>query len=1023
MQSSRLFVRVAVASLVVCAGRAALGVDYHIPLSYNWNGMYHFGEEGQPDSPDGFRSISDRALSIDGGANSFGTNPIVGATGVTYTRVDTAFTLDIVHLGNTGAGNAKTWDTVVDGDNLGVQPNWLPDPSAHTQPQVTTLASPILLDANSSIGVLYQVSNNGGQFDMVLGFTDSTTVTVTFRGADWFGPTNPPAALPGVASQTRLNGTTFQGTSNGDSPIVQTWPTQALAVTEGVVTVASISGAGLGNIAGKSLSTISFQNPVLTTKGYAILSATVVSGLGPPQNDDCANAQVVAAGETVTESLRATGATTSACGIGDTADVWYRFTPTASGLVEARTCGAGFDSTISVFSGSCAGAAVACNDNGCGLASRVQWNATAGTPYLIRVAGNGGATGTFTLAVQEGATAHTDVPLPLAYNWNGLVHSAGGQEGGNADAPMGYRSIADRGLVVDGAPGSLDAGLVTGTDFIRYNIGAVANDVDCIALVNRTFNTFAGDFIGNTPGWLAGGSGNIPGPVATSLTGLNLFMGPATRFGFLYQMTNGGGSFDVTLEFGDGSSITTQLYAPDWYLDQQPAPPFLPMEVQRQHGVYNASRDTDVAVLNAPALNVVEAVFSTSSLLSAGLGDINGRRLTGISFGNRVPTGAAVAVLAATVRDSVPPTGPVPPAGSGSATPGSAQITGTVLLRVATSPGFNPASTGITVTGNLSAINGSSSQTFYDNGTNGDVTAGDGVFSYLATLNEPMSAGPVSVGFTVADAQGRSSGGTINFNATAAPTGQCCVGGGCQILTAYNCSTGGGVYGGNGTNCAGNASTPFASGDSFPMAIPDFAGGVPGSASSTVFVSGGGTITNLAVRVGLTHTFMGDLIGTLSNGSTTVTLFNRIGGGNDPNGEYVFHDLAPATFASAVGTNPIPGGDYSAGESFGAFTGQPLDGTWTLTITDNAGIDTGSILSFSVGQAVPANCGPVCGTADFDGDGDTGTDADIEAFFACLAGSCCGTCWHLGADFNADGDVGTDADIEAFFRVLAGNNC
>jgi hypothetical protein len=67
--------------------------------------------------------------------------------------------------------------------------------------------------------------------------------------------------------------------------------------------------------------------------------------------------------------------------------------------------------------------------------------------------------------------------------------------------------------------------------------------------------------------------------------------------------------------------------------------------------------------------------------------------------------------------------------------------------------------------------------------------------------------------------------------------------------------------------------------------------------------------------------------------------------------------------------------------------------------------------------------GPTCGTADFDGDGDVGTDADIEAFFACLAGNCCPTCFELGADFNGDGDVGTDADIESFFRVLAGGEC
>jgi hypothetical protein len=64
-----------------------------------------------------------------------------------------------------------------------------------------------------------------------------------------------------------------------------------------------------------------------------------------------------------------------------------------------------------------------------------------------------------------------------------------------------------------------------------------------------------------------------------------------------------------------------------------------------------------------------------------------------------------------------------------------------------------------------------------------------------------------------------------------------------------------------------------------------------------------------------------------------------------------------------------------------------------------------------------------CGTSDFNGDGDFGTDQDIEAFFACLAGNCCATCFSGGADFNGDGDVGTDQDIEAFFRVLAGGDC
>ena len=69
-----------------------------------------------------------------------------------------------------------------------------------------------------------------------------------------------------------------------------------------------------------------------------------------------------------------------------------------------------------------------------------------------------------------------------------------------------------------------------------------------------------------------------------------------------------------------------------------------------------------------------------------------------------------------------------------------------------------------------------------------------------------------------------------------------------------------------------------------------------------------------------------------------------------------------------------------------------------------------------------SSCHHPCCPNDFNADGDSGTDADIEAFFACLAGNCCPTC-PSDADFNCDGDVATDADIESFFRVLAGGAC
>lgn len=92
-------------------------------------------------------------------------------------------------------------------------------------------------------------------------------------------------------------------------------------------------------------------------------------------------------------------------------------------------------------------------------------------------------------------------------------------------------------------------------------------------------------------------------------------------------------------------------------------------------------------------------------------------------------------------------------------------------------------------------------------------------------------------------------------------------------------------------------------------------------------------------------------------------------------------------------------------------------------IITSAGVDVGDAAVSSGSGVVWSGPYSSCGTADFNGDGDVGTDADIEAFFACLGGNCCPTCYAGGADFNGDGDVGTDADIESFFRVLGGGPC
>ncbi len=101
------------------------------------------------------------------------------------------------------------------------------------------------------------------------------------------------------------------------------------------------------------------------------------------------------------------------------------------------------------------------------------------------------------------------------------------------------------------------------------------------------------------------------------------------------------------------------------------------------------------------------------------------------------------------------------PGGSGTASPSSAEPGDSVRLTVAVTPGGNPTSTGISVAVNLSSIGGLSTQPFFDDGTHGDVTAGDSVFTYQTTIAGGTAPGPKALPFTVTDAQLRSGSGSI----------------------------------------------------------------------------------------------------------------------------------------------------------------------------------------------------------------------------------------------------------------------
>src|SRR5205823_3892952 len=120
------------------------------------------------------------------------------------------------------------------------------------------------------------------------------------------------------------------------------------------------------------------------------------------------------------------------------------------------------------------------NANEIGLpVGRVQWNATNGQTYLVRVAGTNGSTGQYTLFIDTSPVVHNDTLVPLAYNWNGIVHAG---ENGQPDAPNGYRSISDRGLYADGGIGAINSGLLVDSEYLPFQIINQAGALDIVHL-------------------------------------------------------------------------------------------------------------------------------------------------------------------------------------------------------------------------------------------------------------------------------------------------------------------------------------------------------------------------------------------------------------------------------------------------------------------------------------------------------------------------------------------------------------
>jgi hypothetical protein len=134
--------------------------------------------------------------------------------------------------------------------------------------------------------------------------------------------------------------------------------------------------------------------------------------------DNAVDARPIRPGITYTgTTVGATNDGAASCGYSETSpDVWYSYTPAASGQLTISLCDSEYDTVLSVHTQApgTIGNQLACNDDFCGIQSQLTLQVYAGFTYYIRIAGYGGTIGSFAIDLTGPASA-----IPLAPDCNG----------------------------------------------------------------------------------------------------------------------------------------------------------------------------------------------------------------------------------------------------------------------------------------------------------------------------------------------------------------------------------------------------------------------------------------------------------------------------------------------------------------------------------------------------------------------------------------------------------------------------
>ncbi|MBL8878066.1 MAG: proprotein convertase P-domain-containing protein [Phycisphaerales bacterium] len=295
-----------------------------------------------------------------------------------------------------------------------------------------------------------------------------------------------------------------------------------------------------------------------------------------------------------------------------------------------------------------------------------------------------------------------------------------------------------------------------------------------------------------------------------------------------------------------------------------------------------------------------------------------------------------------------------------------------------------------------------------------------------------------------------SQGGTYRGNGTDCspnecpqpPIGACCLGdNSCQNANTFDCTTLGGTWLGETTNCL--ILNQYASSPNLPIADNS-------TITDTINVPDSFSVGDLNVDLLIQHTFQGDIIVTLTSpGGTTKNLVNRpgrvdtgVGFGNNNYGNptsgafFTLDDQAAFVYDTGSPGVPVdnPTGNWLPDLGpLSDFNGQDALGTWTLTVSDNATIDTGTLITWRLnfGRPDPNVCGQTdpcegqqLGDANCDG---LLNNFDIDCFVLALTtdeatwAAMCNTSGNCDfvcvLDINGDGNV-NNFDIDPFVACL-----